>query len=79
VLLLSSITCGLYALWTVYSMANELNAFRRKNDVNPILCLVYVGFFAVPDAVVEAVSSRAWPLARRRAPSSTSCSGGGSS
>ena len=54
VLLLSSITCGLYALWTVYSMANELNAFRRKNDVNPILCLVYVGFFAVPDAVVEA-------------------------
>jgi len=54
VLLLGSITCGLYALWTVYSMANELNAFRRKNDVNPILCLVYIGFFAVPDAVVEA-------------------------
>lgn len=54
VLLFGSISCGLYAIWTIYSMANELNLFRQKSDVNPLLCIFYIGMFSVPDAVVEA-------------------------
>ncbi|MBN2195144.1 MAG: DUF4234 domain-containing protein [Polyangiaceae bacterium] len=54
VIVLGSVTCGLFYLWTVYSMINELNAFRQKSDVSPIMCILYIGFFSVPAAVVEA-------------------------
>jgi hypothetical protein len=55
IILVGSITCGLAYLWYYWSMVNELNAFRQKQDLNPILVLVApLLFFLLPDKVLEA-------------------------
>jgi hypothetical protein len=55
IIIVGSITCGLGYFWYWWNMVNELNAFRQKDDLNPILVLVApLLFFLLPDKVLEA-------------------------
>lgn len=51
---ISWITCGAGYLYYTWKMATELNAFTQKESVNLIMLFLVVGWFNVPEAVIEA-------------------------
>jgi uncharacterized membrane protein len=40
VLVLASVTCGIYGLIQFYAMLNELKEFRQKDDFNPLTSFI---------------------------------------
>lgn len=57
-LLLAYVTCGLYGLISLWSMAGELKAFRQRDDISPILFLIpiiqLIELWKLPAKVLEA-------------------------
>lgn len=51
---LGYITCGLYFWYMAYVYANELNAFRQKNDISFVMLLLFIGWLSMPEKVLEA-------------------------
>lgn len=58
VVTLLGFVCFVYLLFVMWSEVNELKAFRRKDDINPILCFVpilnIIMFWNMPEKVLEA-------------------------
>jgi hypothetical protein len=58
VIVLTYVTCGIYGIISLFSMLGELNAFRQKNDINPVLFLLPIisllEFIKLPAKVLEA-------------------------
>lgn len=58
VFVLTYVTCGLYGMLAIFSMLGELNRFRQKNDINPIMIFVPIlgllELFKLPAKVLEA-------------------------
>jgi hypothetical protein len=55
VILVVSCICFIAGFWYYWNMVSELNRFRQKEDLNPILILVApLLFFLLPDKVLEA-------------------------
>ncbi len=46
--------CGIPGLLYLYNMIKELNDFRRKDDANFFMCLIYIGWFSMPEKILEA-------------------------
>ncbi len=75
-LVLSVVTCGIYAIYAGWTMLNELKAFRGKDDFNPALTLVLMLFlggipfliFGIPDKVTEAKHMAGVPNAKAAHP-----------
>ena len=51
---LSFALCGIPALVYLYNMLKELNDFRRKDDASFLMCLIYIGWFSMPEKILEA-------------------------
>jgi hypothetical protein len=58
VFVLTYVTCGLYGMLALFSMLGELNAFRQKNDINPIMLFIPIlgllEMLKLPAKVLEA-------------------------
>jgi hypothetical protein len=58
VTLLCYVTCGVYALFWIWSTVNELKAFRQREDINPILFFIpilsIIQIWQLPEKVLEA-------------------------
>ncbi len=58
VLLLGYVTCQIYSFIQLWGMSKELNAFRQKNDINPIFFVIpilgIIELWKLPAKVLEA-------------------------
>jgi hypothetical protein len=52
------IICAFYALWQMWSMLNELKAFRQKDDINPIFFFIpilgLIEMWKLPEKILDA-------------------------